>query len=505
VQKRILPLALTAVLFISLIGWNCTKLDTTDLGSDLLPAVDNIKTFDTTLVINTTNGGFNDTQYVGKYEDYTLGAITNDPLFGRTTANIYMQLKPSFYPFYFGNSGDTTSGPGLGIDSVVLCLKYVGFWGDSSAPVSLEVREINDADFKDSVKKENSTVYKPSGIGALLGTANVNVLALGNYIRLNNGRDSVRNQIRIKLSGAWAAQLFSRDSTKSNAGNNAFYNDSIYRRFYNGIAVIATGASGNGLMYASLSDTATKLEVHYKRKALGSAKIDSVYTSLRFNPSLSEIAPNFPVSNAANYILRNRAGFPVNNPAAGEQYLQTSPGNYINLSIPGLGGLSNRIIHRAEIIVEQIPTTDPLDAKLSPPNFIYVDLKDTGTTNKWKPVYFDLNTSEPYDPDFKTTNYFPSQVNFQYYGGYKRNRKDVLSGKQIVFYNINISRYVQQIVTERTRAYDMRLYAPFNINYPQYSVAYLPYGNNIAFGRVRIGSGSNPDYRLRLRIVYSKL
>jgi hypothetical protein len=503
VQKRILPIAVTAVFLISLISWNCTKLDTTDIGSDQLPAVDNVNTFADTLLINSTQGGFSDTQYVGKYEDYALGAITNDPLFGRTTANIYMQLKPSFYPFYFGNVGDTVYNM---VDSVVLCLKYKGFWGDSSVPISLEVRQISDQPFKDSVAKENSTVYKPNVLGAVLGTANINVLTIGNYIKYNNGRDSANNQIRIKLSASWAAQLFGRDSIKSNAGNNAFYNDSIYREFYNGIAVIATGASGNGLMYASLSDTSTKLEIHYKRKALGGTKVDSVYSSFRFNPTLSATVRNYPISNAGNYILRSRAGFPVSNPASGEQYLQTSPGTYVSLNIPGLAALSNRIIHRAELIVEQIPTGSILDEYLSPPNFLYVDLKDSGTTSKWKPVYFDLNTSESYDPDFKvSTSYFPSQVNFTYFGGYKRNRADVLTGNKLYFYNINISRYVQQIVTRRTTAYDMRLYAPFNINYPQYSVANIPYGNNIGFGRVRVGSGSNPNYRMRLRIVWSKI
>jgi len=503
VQKRILPLAITAVTLISLIGWNCTKLDTTDIGSDLLPAVDNVRTFADTLLINSTQGLFNDSTTVGKYDDQALGSITNDPLFGKTTANIYLQLKPPFYPYYFVNPKDTITRPGLGIDSVVLCLRYAGFWGDSTIPVGLEVREINDFNFRDSVFKNNTTSYKPNGIGSLLGTANVNVLTIGNYIKLNNGRDSVKNQIRIKLPAAWAATLFGRDSIKANSGNNAFYSDSVYRNFYNGIAVIANGV-GNGLLYASLSDTATKLEVHYKRRNGG--KIDSVYTSLRLNPNFSLSAANAPVSNSSNYILRNRSGFPISNPASTEHYLQTSPGSYVNLSIPGLATLSNRIIHRAEIIVEQIPTDPIMDEKFSAPNFLYIDLIDTGATNKWKPIYFDLNTAEVYDPDFKTSiPYIASQINYQYFGGFKRTKTDPLTGGLIKYYNFNISRYVQQIVTERTRSYNIRMYAPFNLNYPQYSTTFIPFGNNIAFGRVRIGSGTNPNYKMKLRIVYSKL
>jgi Domain of unknown function (DUF4270) len=515
VQKRILPIAITAITFISLFGWNCTKLDTTDIGGDLLPAVDNVNTFDTILTINSTQQSFySDSTYIGKYDDHALGAINNDPLFGSTKASIYMQLKPPYYPFNFAKPGDTLNGSGAGIDSVVLCLKYKGFWGDSTMPVQIEVREVNDFQFGiDSVFKDNPTSYQPN-TGALLGSKSIDVRTLGTYIKYNNGRDSVNNQIRIKLSAAWAAQLYNRDSLAGNAANNAFYNDSIYRRFYNGIAVIANGA-GNGLMYASLSDTATKLEIHYRVK--NSLKVDSVYTSFTLNSSYSPTTTNAPVSNTANHIIRNRSGA-VLNPPAGEHYLQTAPGTFINLHIPGLAGLSNRIIHRAEIIVEQLPPLDALADKFTAPNFLYLDLKDTGTTVKWKPIYYDLNTSQTYDPDYRTTVYYlpvdqntgGTSIDFLYFGGYKRNKPDI-SANQINHYSFNISRYVQQIVTDHTPVYDMRLYAPFNITYPQYSISHIPYGNNIAFGRIRIGSGSriisgsNTNYALRLRIVYSKL
>lgn len=504
-QKRILPLAITAITLFSLFGWNCTKLDTTDIGSDLLPAVDNVHTFDTTLFINSTQESYySDSTYISKYDDYAVGSISNDPLFGSTKASIYMQLKPPFYPYYFGSPGDTIN-KATDIDSVVLCLRYKGFWGDSTVPVHLEVQEVFDYIFKDSVYKEYRTNYKPNVTGTVLATANIDVRTLGNYIKLSNGRDSVNNQIRIKLPASWAAQLFGRDSTK-NGPNNAFYNDSLYRVAYHGIAVIG-GNGGNGLMYASLADTATKLEIHYRKKTLGAGgKIDSVYSSFRLNPVADPSgAANAPRSNTSNYILRNRSAL-VLNPPAGEHYLQTAPGTFVNLNIPGLAGLSNRIIHRAEIIVEQIPTNAVLDEVFSTPNFLYLDLKDTGTANKWKPLYFDLNTSELYDPDYKTTvPYLPSQINYQYYGAYRRSKTDVF-GNPIKYYNINVSRYVQQIVTNHTPVYNMRLYAPFNLNYPQYSVYdYSAYGNNIAFGRIRIGSGTNPNYRLRLRIVYSKL
>ena len=70
------------------------------------------------------------------------------------------------------------------------------------------------------------------------------------------------------------------------------------------------------------------------------------------------------------------------------------------------------------------------------------------------------------------------------------------------FYNFNLTRYVQNLVTKGGISYNFRLYAPYNLYYYGYRLAYK---NNLANGRVKIGNGSNAKYRLRIRIVYSKL
>lgn len=500
--RRFPALLVTGLFFSTVSIWSCSKLDTTTIGSDLLPAVDNVHTFDTLLTVITTQGTFNDTTIVDRAFDQALGVISNDPLFGRTKADMFFQMKPNFFPYYLGNLGDTLTGPGLGLDSIVLCLKYKGFWGDSTQPVHLEVREVFDNEFRDSVYIQKNINYAPFYGGPLLGSADVDVRKLSNYIKFTNRRDSVNNQIRIKLSPAWAAQLFGRDSTAGNTSNNAFYTDSIYRRFYNGLAVIANG-SGNGLIYASLSDTGSKLEVHFRRKAQGSTTIDTVYSSLRVNTSLGLSGP--PPSSVADHIVRTRSGYPVSSPNSNEIYLQTESGTYANLSIPALSTISNRIIHRAEIIVEQIPTDPVYDNIFSVPNFLYIDLKDSGAT-KWKPIYFDLSPTQLYDPDYKSGfPYYPTGgVDYQYFGGFRRDKTDAF-GNPIRYYNFNITRYVQHLLTKRTYNYDMRLYAPFHLLYSQHSTSYIPFGNNIAYGRVKVGSGSNPNYRLRLRLIYSKL
>lgn len=492
VRKRILSITL-ALFSLYLFNTGCSKLDTTDIGTDLLPAVDNVHTFETTLPVTTTQGIFtSDTTTVTRTEDQVLGKINNDPLFGTTRADIYAQFKPTFFPFYWGNASDTI----VGLDSVVLCLSYKGFWGDSTVPMQIDVKTVaNNAGDWDTIGKEHNVNFIPP-TASTIGSALINFSNLNNWVVYTNKKDSARNHIRIKLSSAFANALFARDTLV--AGNNSFRSDSAFKLFLNGIAITASGA-GNGLMYTNFSDSMTRLEVHYRRKKGTSS--DTTFSALRV---LSFNGVSTSVSATANNIVRNRAGFPVSVPSPDYIYLQTSPGTYANLKIPALDTLSNRIVHRAEIIIEQVPNNFLQDSLFSAPDFLYVDLVDTGTA-KWKPIYFDLNPSSSYDPDYKTAAYFPSGgIDYFYHGGFARYKLDVFNNT-IRTYNFNITRHVQQIVTKHTPNYTIRLFAPYTYTYPQFSSGDFLSNNRIAKGRVRVGSGTNANYRMRLHIVYSKI
>ena len=67
---------------------NCTKIKGTDIGAELLPAVDNINTFDTTFEVITTTEITPDSLLPklgrdanGNAGQYILGHISNDPQF----------------------------------------------------------------------------------------------------------------------------------------------------------------------------------------------------------------------------------------------------------------------------------------------------------------------------------------------------------------------------------------------------------------------------------------
>lgn len=333
----------------------------------------------------------------------------------------------------------------------------------------------------------------------------MDVRRLKDTIRLR--KDSVNNQVRIKITDPiFPVELFERD-TAVNSPRNAFRNDSLFRNYLHGFTVEAP-TTGNGLMYINLTDTKTRLEVYFKRKLSNTGTLDTTVNYFRINTS-DLTNP----SATSNYVKRDFTP-EVSSPASDALYMVTGPGTFANLSIPSLDTLGNamnthnRIVHRAEIYMEQLP--DPLhpldDSIFSAPTYMYLDLKDTGTT-KWKPIYHDLSPNEPYNPD--SYPYFPGTggVDFNYFGGYARTRINY-AGEKVVYYTLNTTRHIQRFLTRGTPNFSMRLYPAYSLYYPQYTAAStIPFTNPLAYGRVRLKSGAYPDKlrRMRMVIIWSKI
>ena len=513
-QNRLIPALFAAAFLFIIIGLGCTKLDTTTLGSDLV-AVDNINTFEDPLVVYATQGYFsNDSTAVGKRENHVIGKITNDPLFGSTDAAIYVQFKPSFYPFYFGNAGDTVKSnlsPFAGLDSAFVTLSFTGLYGDTSGmtPQHFQVRQIIDTDFRnnnDSLRKLN---YQPSDLSPLFGEAYITPQIVKSKVLLANGQDSVQNQIRIKLNAAGMAYInaiYNQDSSAIGP-NNAFYRDSLFRNVSHGFEITAT--QGNTLYYVSLDESRSRLEFHFRKTKNGIRQ--AIYQSFPFYPARFGTTAS---SSSANYVKRNNTGSPAGTPSQDYIYMQTAPGTFANINIPQLTGYSNKIIHRAYLVAEQVPFDQATDNMFTPPPFLYLDIKDTTTSvpQRYKPIYFDLSNNVSYNPDANGSNalYHPfpvANVDVNNFGGAAKVRYDPVTGAKFVRYEINITRYVQRIVSKGYNNYDLRLYAPFNYMYPQYAGPkfLIPFYNPIALGRVRLGNGFNNAHKMKLVIVYSKI
>jgi hypothetical protein len=539
-QKFYSTRAVLALLCICLLS-NCTKLDTTQQGADVLE-VDNINTFADTLEVITEQGIFGtypgsslsnptDSAFLRKNENHVIGHIT-DAGFANTNARIFLQLKPQFFPYYFGNAGDTTRfgtpGPGSGpvslnarLDSVFLCLSYRAAYGDTSITnmdQTFEVREINDIDGAfvsktDSIYPLDSTADVKSPI---LGSATINNKTIQQYFYFKKGsglKDSIRNQIRIKLSltagNNLMQRLYNGDST-TNPTNNRFYSDSTFRRQLAGFEVAVNGAAGNTLYYVNLADVNTNLEFHYKKTRAGTGVLDTTVEYMYFYP---QNIGNIKTSSSINNVVRTYKPAVLSNLAISNTqhiYIGSSQATFAKVKIPALATLSNRIVHRAYLIAEQ----DDMPAPINPffdyvPRFLYIDLKEP-TASRYKPLYFDLS-NQTYNPD-DATQFFPrGGVNFNVFNAGAA--KVTNASGNYTRYEIEVTRYVQNIVSKGLFNHEMRMYAPYTIQYGQYGFfgsagapINFPYGNPLAYGSVKLGGGANGNgKKMRLRVIYSKL
>lgn len=470
---------------------SCTKInEPTELGGSLIPPIDNINTFDTTIDVETFNEVFGDSTRSSRFEQQFLGTISNDPLFGRTTAAMFLELKPDRYPFTF----DTVNGAQqtLFIDSVVLVLGYRGTYGDSNALQKVDVFELaSSTTFKaDSAYLISS--YQPFQPAALLGSKTFAPKVLDDSLTMLR-RERAANQLRIRLDNSFGERLLAYDSVRTSL-NGAYASDSAFKSKFKGFAIFSDSnfASSNAIMGFSLADTNTKLAIYYRTERANNRK-DTAVNYFRFVPGLA---------GSANYISRNRSGAEIttylNNGATTPDplvYLQNFPGTYARVRVPGLSNLSNRLVHRAELIVEQV--YDPSDLIFPPPTFIYLDAYDTAA-KKFRTI--------PYDVTFDQTG----QLNTQIFGLVGERAVDP-ANNTISVWRLNISRYVQNVLNKTSPLHELRLSTPYALTtlYSGPEVLTTFSINNVyARGRVRVAGGNytaNPARRMRLRIIYSKI
>lgn len=471
----------------------CTKIETTDIGNGLIPPIDGINTKDTFFDVITNTFIDDDIARVYKSDDHVIGVINNDPLFGKTTASAFFELKPTNYKYYFPGNKDS-----LKVLNAVLILSYKGVYGDSTIPQTWRVFEI---DKNPKFKFDSAYGAETVGItyGAELGSkSNFDIRELNDS--LNDRFENASNQIRINLNESFAKRFIKDyDST----AGNAYESDSLFRSKFAGFAVVPDQSSGNALIRINLLDTNTKLALYYSTRVDGAAVRDTNVSYFRFNTN-----GGTTTSANANFIKRERSGSQLQqfvNTGQNDSliFIQTSPGSYSTLKIPNLSTFRNALVHRAEITITQAPADANLDALLYPPRYLLLTAYDS--INKRK-----INVPNDYQISSDGTNLLS-------FGGYLT-KKTVSGIGTAGVYNFNLTRYVQGILTRHDASYPLRIYAPSNdslmytapypFNSPTPVASYISTGsaNNIAEGRVRLfGGGGQSQLRIRLRIIYSEL
>lgn len=464
--------------FFAVLLIGCSRIDTTDLGTGLIPPVDNINTFETVFDLVTDNILFDDSTRMLDGEEHGIGIIENDPDFGKTTATSYISFTPTAYRSYPFIKRDTVV-----IDSVVLSLNYSSLFGDSNSIEQFEVREIDTRfmKFKDSLYYLKSPDFNVSD---LIGSGTVNFRTLNDSVYYRNGRDTLRrlNELRIKLDTSWARRFVNYDTVASSAYNN----DSIFKERFAGVEVRAVEgqASNNAVAYFNLGDNdRTRI---------------TFYCRIQNNGRTDTIAPYFQYTSdpQANLVRRTPANNYLTSITNGVEndellYIQSTPGSYALITVPGMATFkdTNRVIHRAELVFEKYPS---VDEKYTVPPLMFIDaLSTTG------------DSALTIRNDFVPTNAAPG-YDLTLLGGVFRNNQ----------YVFNVARHVQGIVTKKFTDYRLRIYAPFttqpyyippNTDQPSRQTGIIV-NTPVASGRVVLYGGASTDAkRAKMRIIWSKI
>ena len=461
---------------------SCTKIITAEIGSGLIPPADGIITKDTFITVYAKNAG-DSVIYPGINDDHVIGYV-NDPLFGKTTAQINFQVAPSYFPYSFPVGGDS-----LFLDSIVMELHYDGVWGDSTQPLALHMYQLSDDQpFTIDSLYSTGTFFENDGeLTYNNAPVPVNLIGLQND-SFHAFQDSGLSTIRIRLNNQIGQEFLNTFSQYS-----AYQSDSVLNIYFRGFQ-LSPDATGNSLARINLTNAGTKLAIYFRYLNPDSAGVYD--TTVRFfNPVSGTTAHS-------NYITRNSAGsqfasyYPSSNSEDSLLFLEANPGNFVNIMIPGITGFQNVLIHRAELLMEQDP--DPSDQYFTPPVLMLAGYS-TDSARRIA-LYTDLIDNS-------------GSVSLAGFGSIPIPHYNSTTETNNYSYSFNISRYVQGIITKNDSNYShLALYAPFYTE-SLYSAetATLPFSissvvlNYPASGRIRLGGGNSILHKMQLHIVYSLL
>lgn len=179
-----------------------------------------------------------------------LGSYT-DPVFGYTEASFITQMKLASSNVSFGNNPIA--------DSIIICLDYQSYYGDTTVPQTIEIYEIEKSIYLDSTYYSNLDIapYIPNQqlIGTLTFTPRPN--------------DSC---LVIKLSDAFAQKIIAATSTD-------LLNNDNFLNFFKGFYFKAMPNTSDGaILYFNLLSRRSKVTLYY-RNDQGNKKYDFVFNS----------------------------------------------------------------------------------------------------------------------------------------------------------------------------------------------------------------------------------
>jgi hypothetical protein len=255
----------------------------------------------------------------------------NDPKFGTVDANFYTQFRLSGVNPNFGTDPIT-------IDSLILGLEYVNYYGDLS-PQTVEVYEMTEDIDLDSTYYAFTTkthtgvnLVEPGFETFTPDPDGITVI----------GDDTVDTQLRIRLQNSLAQTMITEAMTP---GGTNFSSNENFLSYFKGLHVRVNNGSQpsgtGGIFYFNLNDPLSKMTIYYEQAG----------TKKRFDFLINSECADF------NHVDINNNGKPVqtviNDTITGQHefYAQAFKSRAV-VKIPGLKNLPKKsVIHKAQLVL----------------------------------------------------------------------------------------------------------------------------------------------------------
>lgn len=478
-KYRFTSLRVISVLFVIVAIALGSCRENTLIKSTISPTKDSLGVWDTSLAL-ITHTYYNDTAVtsinIGGIPIYqAVGAIT-DPYFGTMTAATYFQVVPTDFTanIYTNDS----------IDSAVLVLPFSGFtYGDTA---DRNISQTYQVFYMNDTMGLNTTYYsystKPLDLGSPLSDPfSVNIHSLNDSFGVNVLPSSYAGlRIKLNLPNLLNKLLPALDGLGSGG--------SVVQDFQNAFKGLCVRAydptlTNNAIPYFQLEGSNL-----YSRAGI------IVYHHTKGNPSDSKVQ-NYYFNTAScahfNTVSKSYSGFPVNNLFQSTQpnddivALQNLPGATIDVVIPGIKSLPGGVINKAEIQFTLLPdyyTPNHTADTLFTPFKLYPLGVSNGSFPAGVPAGLEYNISDRYP----LTSLSPLGVMDGFLHSFNRN------GTTVKTFTLNIPRELMYSISAKNDT----LHLHINGTADFYGAFHVVAGG---------GNHSNPIYRAKLFVVYSKL
>jgi hypothetical protein len=373
----------------------------------------------------------------------------NDPIFGVTKAGFYTQVRLSS-----NNPGFTPpENFSLVLDSVVLAFEYsAGAHYGFKQPQNYAVYEMGDGLKADSIYFTNRTIPLASPENLVVAEFATQRPAPGTPTIVNG--EEVLPQLRLRLNPALGQRLIDQSGT-GNLTTDAFLN--YFKGFYVTVENTGFAPGEGGIHYFNLFAANSKLTLYY-RNVPADTTLDEVKLSYDFvinDNSIFFTKTNHNYSSASADLTAQFSS----NPELGQQnlYVQSAAGVKVKIDFPFLNTLNSDTIaiNKAILVVPYKPNNT-----FAPPQRMFLIVKNADGSSSLIPDQFEGDAHV--DGFIRTDSHE---------------------------YRINVSRWVQQVISGQRENYGIELFGQFAAS---------------SANRVELFGPENTERKMQLIIDYTK-